>query len=328
MSDSGNPPAGWYADPTQPGVERWWDGQAWSDQTRQAGSPPPPPPQSYAGGVEPNSPGMQGSASGPKRQRSGCFGIAGGVMIGIIGAVVVLVGGCTALLVVASGEGDDLVSVQTSSREPSEQGDNVDEDGSSSAEVEATPESGEDQGDEMDDVVSCTRIDAETIELEVVNNSPKTSSYLLTVGFFDDSGQRLADEPTFLNYLRPGERAIERQFTFEEQGSLCEVVQVDRFAAESAAGELAEVGECGILGEDVFGDLQASVSATNGTPETSDYAIDVAFVDAEGIRRGSGNAFIEAVRPGETAPTDIFSTADYADGYSCEVVGVIRDASS
>lgn len=43
------PPAGWYPDSTNPTVERYWDGQAWSSQTRpvpsasaQFGTPQPP----------------------------------------------------------------------------------------------------------------------------------------------------------------------------------------------------------------------------------------------------------------------------------------------
>jgi hypothetical protein len=35
-------PPGWYPDPGQtidgPATERWWDGKAWTDQTRPAGS--------------------------------------------------------------------------------------------------------------------------------------------------------------------------------------------------------------------------------------------------------------------------------------------------
>jgi len=37
---SNGPPAGWYANPNQPGGSRWWDGNQWG----QAMAPPSPPP--------------------------------------------------------------------------------------------------------------------------------------------------------------------------------------------------------------------------------------------------------------------------------------------
>ncbi|MCD5419776.1 DUF2510 domain-containing protein [Rhodococcus pyridinivorans] len=39
-----NPPAGWHPDPVDPNVDRYWDGQQWTDQTRPRG--PVPSPQS------------------------------------------------------------------------------------------------------------------------------------------------------------------------------------------------------------------------------------------------------------------------------------------
>ncbi|MGX4707721.1 DUF4352 domain-containing protein [Rhodococcus ruber] len=43
-----NPPAGWYSDPQNPHMERWWDGTQWGPQSRPRGvlAPPPPPPPS------------------------------------------------------------------------------------------------------------------------------------------------------------------------------------------------------------------------------------------------------------------------------------------
>ena len=39
------PPGGWYPDPTgPPGLQRWWDGATWTDQTQVAMAPPPIPP--------------------------------------------------------------------------------------------------------------------------------------------------------------------------------------------------------------------------------------------------------------------------------------------
>lgn len=207
MTDnSGRAPAGWYADTNQPGTERWWDGQAWTEHIRPAGAPPPPV-ASYERHAAAGHHHAAGSAPAQPqpveapRQGSGCFGIATGVMVGIVAAVVILVGGCVALLAGNIDAADDeLVSVATST--PAAE--NAAEGDTGADPADEAPDPAATGGEEIDDIVSCLRTDPETIVLEVVNNSPKTSSYILTVGFFDDAGTRLADEPMFLNYLRPG----------------------------------------------------------------------------------------------------------------------------
>ncbi len=106
-------------------------------------------------------------------------------------------------------------------------------------------------------------------------------------------------------------------------------MSLERVAAESNADELAEVGPCQ-LGEtaNVLGSFDATVSATNGSPETSDYLIDLALVDSDNVRRGSGAVAIQAVRPGESAPGDALITTRFRDGLRCEVVAVTRNATS
>src|SRR4051812_36213479 len=41
MATTTTAPAGWYPDTTQPGTERYWDGQQWTDETRAAQVPQP-----------------------------------------------------------------------------------------------------------------------------------------------------------------------------------------------------------------------------------------------------------------------------------------------
>ncbi|MEM9894479.1 MAG: hypothetical protein AAF962_26795, partial [Actinomycetota bacterium] len=251
-----------------------------------------------------------------------------------LGAVVVI-GGLIAAAVVLGGDDDDepLAATDTTAA-TTDEADDATADG---ATADPTEDPATDEGttsdqapigdsDEVGDVISCTRVDSDTITLEVVNSSPNTSSYFMTVAFFDDGGQRLADEIAFVNYLRPGERAIENQFTFEEQGSTCEVIEVDRILADSTDAELGDVGPCELSADpDFAGDFQASLVATNSSSETFNYVVDVAFVDPDGVRRGTGSAFIDAVRPGESAPSDVFSTTDFAPGYTCAVVAVSRN---
>jgi hypothetical protein len=309
-------------------VGPWWDGSAWGSQTRPIGVPQPkvPPPPSSVLGHHSIPAAYTPVPHQEVRRRSGCFGIATGVMFGILGAFVLLVGGCVALIA-SSANDDALVSVTTSpplsatvpSQAPAVQGE-------VSTSTAGAPVAG---GSEADDALSCDRLDKNTIVLEVVNNSPKTSSYLLTVGFFDDAGQRLGDETTVLNHLRPAERAIEETYVFEQQGTVCKVIGVERTAAESLQGELAEVSACDIgSGADVLGLFKATLSATNSSPQISDYLIDVAFVGPDGVRRGDGTATVQAVRPSEAAPTPIFTTVRYQRGFRCDVVAVTRNASS
>ncbi len=362
MSDGGLPPAGWYEDPTQAGMERWWDGSQWGAETRAIApptpapepqpfappSPPPapegPPPAPFGGPIAEYSSPDIGEAGGKK---SGCFGISSGVVLALAGVVVLIAVAAIAVVAATGGDDDEVgtgattttgTTVTGETTAPDAQSDDApsddpaDEPADDPADEPATTVPAQTDepstGSEADDAVSCSRIAPDAIVLEMVNNSPETSSYFLTIGFFDDAGTRVADESSFLDHLRPGERSIEEYYVFEEAGTVCEVIDVERFAAESDPEELAEISACSIDPEaDFFGDFVATVSATNASSETSDYSIDVAFIDPEGVRRGSGSAYIGAVRSGETAPGDVFSTSPFAEDHTCEVVGVIRNAS-
>ncbi|WP_190139743.1 DUF2510 domain-containing protein, partial [Streptomyces longispororuber] len=64
-----SPPPGWYPDPSQPAVERWWDGSAWTAHGRapapqgaaaQPGFGPAPVPP--GAGVVPDRPGLAATA--------------------------------------------------------------------------------------------------------------------------------------------------------------------------------------------------------------------------------------------------------------------------
>ncbi|MEW1780326.1 DUF2510 domain-containing protein [Streptomyces sp. NPDC086777] len=98
-------PPGWYPDPGQtsdgPATERWWDGKAWTEQTRPAGSaadwgPQPPAdgaqpayPAYPAGGAHPAYPGYPGyPAQPPAPARRGLrTGIAVGVAVAVLAAI-------------------------------------------------------------------------------------------------------------------------------------------------------------------------------------------------------------------------------------------------
>ena len=189
-------------------------------------------------------------------------------------------------------------------------------------EAPVEPPAGEDA-----DVGPCTLLSEDAVIFEVTNNSSKQSSYFIDVNFLDDAGQRVGDETTILNYLRPGETAVEEHFVFDTAGGTsCEIAEVDRFAAESN-DDVAEV-TCEITGVDFVDDLETKLVATNGSSKLSDYLISVT-VTRDGVRVGSGFGSVENVKPGESAPGDGFSTTPGpAEGASCETVHVTRTDSS
>ncbi|MFF9124082.1 DUF2510 domain-containing protein [Streptomyces sp. NPDC014889] len=89
-------PPGWYPDPGQtsdgPATERWWDGRAWTDQTRPVGSAAvwgPPAQQAaqhpYPG--YPGHPGYPGRPPAPARR-----GLRIGIAVGVAAAVLASIG--------------------------------------------------------------------------------------------------------------------------------------------------------------------------------------------------------------------------------------------
>ena len=182
-------------------------------------------------------------------------------------------------------------------------------------------------GDAAADVTGCTRIDEDTIEVELQNSLTESATYWLTVGFYDDANTRLGDTSVFINYVRPGERVIEQSYVFEEDAAgatNCQVLDTDRTADSHDQELLAAASACTITGEDFAGDVEGTVSVTNGGTDLSDFSITLAIVGADGVRYGTGNGYVEAVAAGETAPTDFFTTVPYADGQRCDVVSVER----
>ena len=196
-------------------------------------------------------------------------------------------------------------------------------------EVDEAPEelASVDSSDPLSDIVSCTYIDSETIEIEAVNNSANSSSYGLTVAYFDAAGQRISDDSQFIDHLRPAERTIERLYVWDDlEASSCEVLAVDRWEDQVNEAAQADVPSCEITGSDAFGDIEAYLEVTNNGDDTGDYSITVGFFDGDGVRRGTGSSFVEVVRPGESAPSDVFTVVE-DNGYTCEIVAVSRSAS-
>jgi Protein of unknown function (DUF2510) len=103
MTQTPQTPAGWY--PAN-GVERWWDGNAWSEHTRPLpGTPPPTAPMPAYGAAQPY------GAVQPVPQ--GKSHLARNLLI-VFGVLFVLfVGGCVAIVAVVSNEVDSAVNDDT-----------------------------------------------------------------------------------------------------------------------------------------------------------------------------------------------------------------------
>ncbi|MFH9690329.1 DUF2510 domain-containing protein [Streptomyces sp. NPDC021019] len=91
-------PPGWYPDTGAPGLERWWDGTAWTAHTRTAAAPAAPeqPPAPAAFGPPllplPHQRDPRGEAGGPSRTKVLAITLSGVLVLGAAVAGAVLLG--------------------------------------------------------------------------------------------------------------------------------------------------------------------------------------------------------------------------------------------
>lgn len=121
MADqTGQPPAGWYDDPSTPGQQRWWDGSQWTAHLQPRYEAPPPPPAPSASPPPPSGPnhgqpqyltGAPATPMSPLGSEPGRSGMPGWakVLLGLVAAVVLL-GGCGAIISLAGDSEPDEVA--------------------------------------------------------------------------------------------------------------------------------------------------------------------------------------------------------------------------
>lgn len=112
MTQTPQTPAGWYP---QGGVERWWDGNAWTGHARPlpGAAPPTPPPYGTAqpsGTAQPYDPAQGYGVVQQPAQKSH---LARNLLIAFAVIFLLLVGGCVAIVAVVSNEVDKAVNDDT-----------------------------------------------------------------------------------------------------------------------------------------------------------------------------------------------------------------------
>ncbi|EGE45532.1 DUF2510 domain-containing protein [Streptomyces sp. SID4928] len=90
-------PPGWYPDTGAPGLERWWDGTAWTAHTRRPGAAhaapeQPPAPAAFGPPSLPHQRGPGGGSGGGNRTRILAFTLSGVLVVGAGVAGAVLLG--------------------------------------------------------------------------------------------------------------------------------------------------------------------------------------------------------------------------------------------
>lgn len=176
---------------------------------------------------------------------------------------------------------------------------------------------------DIDGVSSCTRVDDQTLVIDMTNVSAETASYLMTVIYTDDAGARVGDDTAYISSLRPNERTLEAVYVFSDAGTGCEVIETERYVRNGTDG-LADVSACTVRAPDGATYLEADIDVTNSGVSDSDYTVEVALVDPDGVRKGWGTAYVERAPVGEAIAGEIYTTVPYDEAYQCEVVAVTR----
>ena len=160
-------PAGWYEDPENPGQQRYWDGQQWTDQRQPAVPAPPVPPAMGAISV--------GNQAEPPRKHT-----TRNVILAVIGVFILLVGGCTIALVAAGGKAvNDAI-------DDMEESDNAPGGPNNPMEIQLG-EAFEVQGFNYADGWSVKNVfgSAEVKNLKVTNNREEKDSAIVEIKFWD-----------------------------------------------------------------------------------------------------------------------------------------------
>lgn len=166
------------------------------------GYPPPPP------------------AHQAPRRRHGCLSLIGGAVVAVILLVVVI----SVIAVIASGGDEDDGDGDTAGTETTAAGPET----NSGNEENPPPE-------DLDGEPTCTTEAGlgPVARGSLTNHSSELSGYLISVGFLDAAGTRVAEGTTAVNNVQPDQTANWEAPAFapDVQFATCEVVSIERLAA-------------------------------------------------------------------------------------------------
>ena len=85
---------------------------------------------------------------------------------------------------------------------------------------------------------------------------------------------------------------------------------------------------CRVIGADFLSDVEFELTADNTTSGRSDFFIEVELLAADGSFLGDGTGSLTNIPAGQQLTDTGFTTVDFQDGVTCNVIDVTRLASS
>lgn len=221
------PAEGWYPDPIEPGKDRWWAGTEWSDDVRPSQVSPPPPPAPYAP-MQPAPPAQT--------KKSGCLGVGMGVMFGILGAVVLLVGGCVAIFANAADDAvESIEAVASSLQTTTTEGKTGSTTAAAAGESTTSPGQPGEGGDKCT-IVGVDSFDDIQVTLEVTSPFDTDSATMaITYSLIGADGIRFDTSTAYPEFVGPREFIVVNDDSIvsaggrSTDGMTCQILNIEQF---------------------------------------------------------------------------------------------------
>lgn len=355
------PPAGWYPDPGDPTeqAERYWDGSAWTQQTRPRPAPAAAPPAPMAPTAPPIAPPGP-PAAGPAPQsvvgstepaKTGGRGV--GLLVVAAIALVVAVGGVAAILLLRSD--DDTTDTDTTATTVGDTDDDLSGGGTTGDGGSSDDDSGSGDDDDFDfdfgddgpgladvtepvvgDQCRVLGLDfADDIQVLLAVTNPHGDGAQLIVEYHltTPDGARFGSGSEWINSPRAGERIIVESDSFEDLPSSvgdptevgCSIASMELSDYFGDVAPPSGTDSCSVVGLDFADDIQVELSFTSPFESVGDMSVDWVLRDSDGVRFASNSTFVDGASPGERLLLDGDSLSGLPgwtdmDRVSCEIV--------